>query len=723
MWLENLLSALDKKEIFGTRKVFIKGITDDSRKVRKDYLFIAVKGLRRDGHDFIDEAIKKGARVLVGEKDLKTPISYIKVADSREALGQLSSFWYGIPSKKLKVIGVSGTDGKTTTSNLIYWILKRAGHKVGLISTLGAKIGQESFDTGLHVTNPDPLSLQSLLSRMVNAGCNFAVLEVTSHGLAQGRVVGVNFDIGVLTNVTHEHIDYHKTYKNYALAKAKLFNTVKVAILDKSDKSYKYIKTVLNPDIKVVDYTERKLSSDEKKAIEGRFPEQYNVLNALASISVAKELKIPDKVIADAINTFPGLPGRMEEIKTNKAFKVFVDFAHTPNSLEKALASLRKKLEKKGRLIAVFGSAGERDTQKRAMMGKIAVNLSDISVLTAEDPRGEEVNSIIDEIAGGAIKAGAIEGSQFYKIPERGEAIAFAIQKLAQREDIVAILGKGHEKSMAFGEVEHPWSDKEAVINALGERKDIGVVLMGGGLGKRLKSDIPKALQQIAERPMIALSLENLRRARLGEIVVVVGYKKEEVMKRVRGGVKFAVQKRMLGTADAAALGLKMISKGIKKVVVVNADDSAFYRSGTIRDVIATHEKERAVLTFVSLTKENPTGLGRVVRDETGNLAGIKEEKDATNAERRVKEVNDGLYVFDKDWLEKSLPKVTKSPVSGEYYLVSLVSIALRGKNKVVVYPLKDANEWFGINTREELAAADKKMRERIERILNEKQQ
>ncbi|MEK7111982.1 MAG: sugar phosphate nucleotidyltransferase, partial [Patescibacteria group bacterium] len=308
-----------------------------------------------------------------------------------------------------------------------------------------------------------------------------------------------------------------------------------------------------------------------------------------------------------------------------------------------------------------------------------------------------------------------------YKIPERGEAIAFAIQKLAQRGDIVAILGKGHEKSMAFGEVEHPWSDREAVTNALGARKDIGVVVMGGGLGKRLKVDMPKVVQQIAERPMIAFSLENLRRAQLGEIVVVVGYKKEEVIKRVREGVKFAVQKSRLGTADAAAQGLKMISKGIKKVVVVNADDSAFYRPETIRDVIAIHEKERAVLTFVSLTKENPTGLGRVVRDKKGNLAGIKEEKDATNAERRIKEVNDGLYVFDKDWLKKSLPQVTKSPFSGEYYLVDLVSIALRGKNKVVVYPLKDANEWFGINTREELATADKKMREHLERILNEK--
>lgn len=349
MWLENLISALEKKEIFGPSKVFIKGITNDSRKVKKDYLFVAVKGLTHDGHDFINEAVKKGAKASVGERDLKMQGTYIKVPDSREALGKLSSFWYGNPSKKLKVIGVTGTDGKTTTSNLIYWILKTAGQRVGLISTIGAKIDNKTFDTGLHVTNPDPLSLQSLLSEMVKAGCDFAVLEVTSHGLDQGRVIGVNFDIGVLTNVTHEHLDYHKTYKNYALAKAKLFNTTETAILNKSDKSFDLIKSVLKPNIKVVDYLERELSSDEKRVVETRFPEEYNRLNALAAISVAKELKISDKDIAKAIRTFPALPGRMEEIKTSQDFKIFVDFAHTPNALQEVLSSLRKKLKKKGR--------------------------------------------------------------------------------------------------------------------------------------------------------------------------------------------------------------------------------------------------------------------------------------------------------------------------------------------------------------------------------------
>mgnify|MGYP001589649826 FL=1 len=481
------------------------------------------------------------------------------------------------------------------------------------------------------------------------------------------------------------------------------------------------IKSVLKPNIKVVDYLERELSSDEKRVVETRFPEEYNRLNALAAISVAKELKISDKDIAKAIRTFPALPGRMEEIKTSQDFKIFVDFAHTPNALQEVLSSLRKKLKKKGRLITVFGSAGERDTQKRAMMGLIAGKLSDISVLTAEDPRKEDASSIIDEIAGGAMKAEAKEAPQFYKVPERGEAIFFAIQKLARKGDIIAVLGKGHEKSMAYGGVEYPWSDYEAAANALRGRKDIGVIVMGGGLGKRMKSDTPKVLHEIAGRPMIAISLENLRKAELNEIVVVVGYKKEEVIKRVGRGVKFAVQKRMLGTADAAGQGLKMISKGIKTVVVLNGDDSAFYRPVTIKHVIATHEKEGTVLTFVTLVKENPTGLGRVIRDQKGNLVGIVEEKDATNAQRKVKEVNDGLYVFDKDWLAKNLSKVTKSPVSGEYYLVDLVAIALKGKNKVVSYRLKNNDEWFGINTREELATAYKKIRERLERILNEK--
>lgn len=656
------------------------GLTDDSRKVKKGYVFVAVRGRTVDGHDFIGEAIKNGATLIVGERDLKIKgVRYLKVGDSREVLGRLSSVWYGNPSENLRVIGITGTKGKTTTVHLVYHILTNLGEKVGLISSIAAKIGDKEIDTGFHVTSPDVISLHKFLKEMVDAGCKYAVVEVSSHGIDQKRIAGVNFEVGVLTNIAPEHLDYHKTFAEYKKVKTSFINSCRFKVIAPR-------QTNINA-----------------------LPGEFNNLNAEAAVETVEKLGFNRKKAIAALDSFDLPEGRLEEIKNDKGFRIFIDFAHTPDSLEAVLRYLRTKTKRK--LIAVFGCAGERDKKKRFKMGKISVNLADISVFTAEDPRTEDVNKIIDQIIAGAKKSG---NKNFFRIPERGEAIFFAIQKLAERGDIVAILGKGHEKSMAYGGAEHPWSDREMVINVLGERKDIGVIVLAGGLGKRMKSDIPKVLLQIAGRPMIALSLENLRKAQLGEIVIVVGYKKEEVMERVGGRVKFAVQKSMLGTADAAAKGLKMISKGIKTVVVLNGDDSAFYLPETIRDVIAKHEREGAILTFVSLMKENPSGLGRVIRDEKGNLVGIIEEKEATDIQRRIKEVNDGLYVFDKDWLANSLPKVRKSPVSGEYYLVDLVAIALSGEDKVVCYQLKDNNEWFGINTREELAAADKKMRESI---------
>jgi len=656
------------------------GLTDDSRKVKKGYVFVAVRGRTVDGHDFIGEAIKNGATLIVGERDLKIKgVRYLKVGDSREVLGRLSSVWYGNPSENLRVIGITGTKGKTTTVHLVYHILTNLGEKVGLISSIAAKIGDKEIDTGFHVTSPDVISLHKFLKEMVDAGCKYAVVEVSSHGIDQKRIAGVNFEVGVLTNIAPEHLDYHKTFAEYKKVKTSFINSCRFKVIAPR-------QTNINA-----------------------LPGEFNNLNAEAAVETVEKLGFNRKKAIAALDSFDLPEGRLEEIKNDKGFRIFIDFAHTPDSLEAVLRYLRTKTKRK--LIAVFGCAGERDKKKRFKMGKISVNLADISVFTAEDPRTEDVNKIIDQIIAGAKKSG---NKNFFRIPERGEAIFFAIQKLAERGDIVAILGKGHEKSMAYGWAEHPWSDREMVINVLGERKDIGVIVLAGGLGKRMKSDIPKVLLQIAGRPMIALSLENLRKAQLGEIVIVVGYKKEEVMERVGGRVKFAVQKSMLGTADAAAKGLKMISKGIKTVVVLNGDDSAFYLPETIRDVIAKHEREGAILTFVSLMKENPSGLGRVIRDEKGNLVGIIEEKEATDIQRRIKEVNDGLYVFDKDWLANNLPKVTKSPVSGEYYLVDLVAIALSGEDKVVCYQLKDNNEWFGINTREELAAADKKMRESI---------
>jgi UDP-N-acetylmuramoyl-L-alanyl-D-glutamate--2,6-diaminopimelate ligase len=456
MGFEDLLRSLKK----------YKGVTDNSQEVKKGFIFVAIKGLSHDGHDFIEDAFKAGAAVVVGERDLKLKEGdYIQVPNSRYALGILASAWFEYPSDKLTVIGVSGTDGKTTTANLIYWIFKKAGKKCGLVSTINARVGDEAVDTGFHVTNPEPMPLQKLLSRMVKARCSFAVLEVTSHGLDQERVAGIDFDTAVLTNITHEHLDYHKTYQDYVAAKAKLFKSVRTAILNKDDSSYGLIRPLISPKAKVFSYPDSSLSAQVKRSIGKRFPESYNRLNAQAAAAAAKNYGISDEIIAAAISTFGQLEGRMEEIPTQKDFSLLVDFAHTPNALFFALTAAKDKTGRDGKLIAVFGSAGERDIAKRKKMGEVAAKLADVSVITSEDPRSENPDTIIDEISKGF--SGKREGSDFHKIPERGEAIFLAIATLAKQGDVVIVCGKGHEKSMAYSGVEYPWSDYEAAKAAL----------------------------------------------------------------------------------------------------------------------------------------------------------------------------------------------------------------------------------------------------------------
>lgn len=366
----------------------------------------------------------------------------------------------GFPGRKLNIIGVTGTDGKTTTSTLTYHLLKQSGIQVALISTVAAYIDKEEIDTGFHVTSPSPWQLQALLKRIAKLGVETVVLESTSHGLDQHRFFGVNFSLGILTNLTHEHLDYHKTMDRYAKAKAKLFSTAKVAILNKTDSSYKLIKPHINPDIRIIPYGQDKESSLIERAINKRFPESYNRLNAKAAVAVARYYGANDKQISQALVNFPGIKGRMEEIPNKLKFKTIVDFAHTPNALEQALTSLKPRT--KGRLIAVYGSAGLRDREKRKMMGQIGARLADEVVLTAEDPRTESVWAIIDEMAS-RIKTNI---GHIHKIPDRQQAIDFAIS-LAKPGDTVVVLGKGHETSMCYGTIEHPWSDQTAIKKAL----------------------------------------------------------------------------------------------------------------------------------------------------------------------------------------------------------------------------------------------------------------
>lgn len=381
------------------------------------------------------------------------------------AKGFLSVSYFGFPAQNLTVIGVTGTDGKTTTSTLIFHILKTAGLKVALVSTVGAYIGNKEIDTGFHVTTPDPWMLQKLLKRIAKQGHKYVVLEVTSHGLDQHRLFGSNIQIAVLTNVTHEHLDYHKTYQNYLKTKAKIFQSAKIAIINKDDKSFRLVTKHIKPQTKTIPYTPNSVEKVISNSIEYKFPEKYNRYNATAASLVATEVGVDNSVIAKAIKTFPGVPGRMEEIKNKHGFRVIVDFAHTPNALEQVLTSLKIQKTFAGRLIAIFGCASERDINKRPLMGEISTRLADVSIFTAEDPRFEDVNKIISDIVAGAKKNK--KPNKYYCIQDRKEAINFAIKEIAKNGDIIVICGKGHEKSMNYNGIEHPWSDKTTALEAL----------------------------------------------------------------------------------------------------------------------------------------------------------------------------------------------------------------------------------------------------------------
>ena len=649
-----------------------KGITADSRQVRPDFIFLAIKGLSSDGHDFIQQAVNNGATVIVGERDLKIP-NYLKVIDSRETLGELASEFYGNPSQKLKIIGVTGTKGKTTTCHIIYHILTKLGKKAGLLSSISVP--------GLHVTSPDVVFLHKSLKEFIDKGYEYAVIEVSSHGIDQKRIAGVKFDVAVLTNIAPEHLDYHKTFKEYKRVKMSFVNSAKSKVIAPKV-----------TDIKIL-------------------PGIYNNLNIEAAIMALEKFGIDRKKSLESVRSFELPEGRLTEISNELGLKIFIDFAHTPDSLEAALTYL--KSQTKGRLISVFGCAGERDTRKRFKMGKISVELADFSVFTAEDPRSENIFDILSAMVRGAKSMGRVEGKNFVRIPERGEAIVYALS-IAQKGDIVGIFGKGHEKSMAYKGFEHPWSDRLAVEDWLRKDPTLSAIVLAAGKGTRMKSPYPKVLREICGRPMVSYTLENLRRAGISDIIFVIGFRKDLVIKEIKGAVKFAYQKNPKGgTADAARAGTDAISKNTDTLVVINGDDSAFYKVETIRKIISIHKERQRKLTFVSLIKKDPTGLGRVIRGKNDLIQRIVEEKDATPAERVIKEVNIGLYVFNRVWFEENISKVRKGP-QGEYYLVDIVKLAIDQGDRMATYTLPDDNEWFGVNTPEQLTEANEKMAARL---------
>lgn len=502
------LKPISPPDLVGLPHVQISSIVIDSRQVKPGSLFVALPGGTTDGHHFIPAAIENGAAAVVGEQALDlNQVPYIQVADSRLALAHLSGAFYGFPARQLTMLGVTGTDGKTTTSNLIYQILLAADLRAGVISTVNAIIGQEILDTGFHVTTPEAPDVQRYLNRMVSAGLTHVVLESTSHGLAQHRVTACEFDIGVVTNITHEHLDYHGSYDQYRAAKARLFTELaqtrqklqgnpRLAVLNRDDESYEYLRSLTT--VRNITYSLTSNGADVwaeqiehrpeglrfiavgpgfRQGIECKLLGDFNVSNCLAAIAATViGLNVDPAAAANGIRGLQGVPGRMEVIHMGQAFTAIVDFAHTPNALRRALQSVRELTG--GRVIAVFGSAGLRDRAKRRLMAEVAVELADLSILTAEDPRTESLDEILAEMAAAATACGGVEGRNFLRIPDRGEAIRRAVA-LAQPGDLVVACGKGHEQSMCFGTVEYAWDDRIAMKAALAEHLGIEGPKMG----------------------------------------------------------------------------------------------------------------------------------------------------------------------------------------------------------------------------------------------------
>lgn len=516
MQLLRLLRALGLES--PVPEVEVTRVTDDSRQVISGALFVAYPGVNVDGARFIPDAIRRGASAIVTQTHdsafLRSGIPTFVVPDGRAALAQLSAAYFDYPSRNLRVIGVTGTDGKTTTSTLIENILLAAGHTVGTITTVAAHIGGQAVDTGFHTTTPDAPAIQHYLAEMVAQGTEYAVIESTSHGFAQRRLDAIDFDTAVVTNITHEHLDMHGSWENYRDAKAMLFRalstthkkprTAKVAVLNADDNTrgvFDFLRAF--PSDEKVIYTtnehRRTMNTGEiwiaardishtpdglEFAVDTPFGEliikspligRYNVSNILAAAGAAVGRRIPFGSIALGVHMTREISGRMERIENTRDLTVIVDFAHTPYALENALQTARELARSGssrpyGRVICVFGCAGLRDVQKRAWMGEIAGRLAEVTIVTAEDPRTEPLAQINAQIAEGLHKVGRIRDRDFFIVDDRARAIDFAINTVAGPGDIVMLCGKGHERSMCFGTTEYPWSDREAAREALARK-------------------------------------------------------------------------------------------------------------------------------------------------------------------------------------------------------------------------------------------------------------
>ncbi len=496
--LSELIKDLHNKRIVGNPEIPIEGIAYDSRRGDKNFLFAAIRGQHLDGHQFIDDAIKRGATAILAEdaitphlppflKGEKRGVAQIVVPDVREAMAKLAALFYGEPCKNMTLIGVTGTNGKTTTAYLVESILKTAGFYVGVVGTINYRYGDKIFNAP-HTT-PESPDLQKIFKEMVDSGVTHCVMEVSSHSLSQKRVDGSRFAGGVFTNLTQDHLDYHKTMEEYFESKSRLFTDFIVkekkgfAVINVDDLCGVKLK-VQNSKLKAIRYSlkqdaEIKSSkvSFSEKGIEAMLDTpigsvkicspilgEYNLQNVMAAVGVGVGLGLDKQAIEQGVANLKRVPGRLERIISDDGFQAVVDYAHTGDALERVLNTLRPL--KKGRLITVFGCGGDRDRGKRPIMGEIATRLSDFTIITSDNPRSEEPMEIIKEIEAGIDKGGR---DVYTVIPDRHEAIKVAVNMAAGR-DIILVAGKGHEDYQIIGSTKIHFDDTEEIKKTMRER-------------------------------------------------------------------------------------------------------------------------------------------------------------------------------------------------------------------------------------------------------------
>ena len=485
MQLKTLLTAISVRQIIGSLDRSVESIAYDSRRVQRNGLFVALRGEKFDGHDFIEQAIEKGASVIVAEREQKYPrATCVAVENTRTALADVSAAFYGYPARKLKLAGITGTNGKTTTTFLIQHICEKAGVRCGLIGTVRYQLGERVLPAAR--TTPESLDLQKLLAQIVNAGCRAATMEVSSHALAQDRTRGLEWDVAVFTNLTQDHLDFHGTMKNYFESKLKLFSQLDsqqkkrkpIAVINIDDRYGEQILGKIDKSISLITYgmgaradfrasnyrmefggTSYQLDARGKSYLV-RIPliGRFNVANSLAALAAANAMGIGVREAVLSLGKSPQVPGRLEMVPAKRQFQIFVDYAHTPDALLNVLKTLRE-LEPR-RLIVVFGCGGDRDREKRPLMAQVVDLNADYAIITSDNPRKEDPAAIISYVERG------FRSSDYEKIIDRAEAIARAIA-LAQPRDIVLIAGKGHETYQEFADHTVPFDDIQVARRAL----------------------------------------------------------------------------------------------------------------------------------------------------------------------------------------------------------------------------------------------------------------